>query len=97
VDFDVDNKVWVIMKHWRTDWPSRKLSSQNIGPYIILEKIGHSFKLDLPPFIKVHPIFHANKLRKHPDNPLQGQLAPKPKPLNVYSDDEYKVKEILSA
>jgi hypothetical protein len=38
----------------------------------------------------------VNKLWKHPDNPLQGQLAPKPEPLNIYGDDEYKVKEILS-
>jgi hypothetical protein len=41
-------------------------------------------------------MFHANKLRKHPNNPLQGQLAPEPEPLNVYGDDEYKVEEILS-
>jgi hypothetical protein len=72
VDFDVDDKVWVTMKHWRTDWPSRKLSSQNIGPYMILEKIGYSFKLDLPPSIKVYPVFYVNKLWKHPDNPLWG-------------------------
>jgi hypothetical protein len=64
---------------------------------MILEKIGHSFKLDLSPSIKVHPVFHVNKLWKHPDNPLQGQLAPEPKPLNIYSDDEYEVEEILSA
>jgi hypothetical protein len=38
----------------------------------------------------------VNKLWKHPNNPLQGQLAPEPKPLNVYGDDEYEVKEILS-
>jgi hypothetical protein len=44
----------------------------------------------------VHPIFHVNKLRKHPNNPLQGQLDPEPKPLNIYSDDEYEVEEILS-
>ena len=64
---------------------------------MILEKIGHSFKLDLPPFIKVHPVFYANKLRKHPDNLLRGQLDLEPEPLNVYSDDEYEVEEILSA
>jgi hypothetical protein len=62
VDFDIDDKVWVIIKHWRTNWPSRKLGSQNICPYIILEKIGHFFKLDLSPFIKVYPVFYINKL-----------------------------------
>jgi hypothetical protein len=96
VDFDVKDKVWVTTKHWRTNRPSKKLSSQNVGPFKILEKVNHFFKLDLPPSIKVHPMFYVNKLRKHPDNPLQGQLDPEPEPLNVYGDDEYKVKEILS-
>jgi hypothetical protein len=64
---------------------------------MILEKIGYSFKLDLPSSIKVHPVFYANKLWKHPNNPLRGQLAPEPEPLNVYGDDEYEVEEILSA
>jgi hypothetical protein len=41
-------------------------------------------------------VFHANKLRKYPDNPLRGQLDPEPEPLNVYRDDKYEVKEILS-
>jgi hypothetical protein len=40
-------------------------------------------------------MFHANKLRKYPNNPLRGQLDPKPKPLNVYGDDEYGVEVIL--
>ena len=84
------------MKHQRTDRPSKKLSSQNAGPFKILKKVGHSFKLDLPPSIKVHPMFYANKLWKYPDNPLHSQLDPKPEPLNVYKDDEYKVEEILS-
>jgi hypothetical protein len=64
---------------------------------MILEKIGYSFKLDLPSSIKVYLVFYVNKLRKYPDNPLRGQLAPEPEPLNVYGDDEYKVEEILSA
>jgi hypothetical protein len=41
-------------------------------------------------------MFYINKLWKHPDNPLRSQLDPEPKPLNIYDDDEYKVKEILS-
>jgi hypothetical protein len=44
----------------------------------------------------VYPVFHVNKLRKHPDNPLYSQLDPEPEPLNVYRDDEYEVEEILS-
>ena len=97
VNFDVKDKVQATTKHWRTDRPNKKLSSQNAGPFEILEKVNHSFKLDLPPSIKVYPVFYANKLRKHFDNPLRGQLDPEPEPLNVYGDDEYEVEEIISA
>ena len=40
--------------------------------YEILEQIGHSFKLKLPEFIKVHPVFYAKKLYKDPGNLLLG-------------------------
>jgi len=53
------------------------------GPYEILEQIGHSFKLKLPESIKVHPVFHAEKLRKDPRNPLPGQTNPAYDPIEV--------------
>jgi hypothetical protein len=41
-------------------------------------------------------MFYINKLWKRSDNLLYSQLDPKPEPLNVYSDNKYKVEEILS-
>ena len=72
VDFGVGDKVWVTVKHWKNDRPSRKLAQQMDGPYEILEQIGHSFKLKLPESIKVHPVFYTKKLYKDPRNPLPG-------------------------
>jgi hypothetical protein len=60
------------MKHWKTDRLSRKLGNQIEGPFEILEERGHSFLLKLPETMKVHPVFHAEKLRKDPGNPLLG-------------------------
>ena len=42
------------------------------GLYEILEQIGHSFKLKLLESIKVHLVFHAEKLRKDPGDLLPG-------------------------
>jgi hypothetical protein len=62
-----------------------------------LEQIGHSFKLKLPESIKVHPVFHAKKLRKDPKNLLPGQTNPEPPPLEVEDDEtEYEVQEVLA-
>ena len=66
------------------------------GPYEIVEQIGHSFKLRLPESIKVGPVFHAEKLRKAPENPLLGQSNPETPPLQVNDAEEYEVQEVLA-
>jgi hypothetical protein len=93
----VGDKVWVTTKHWKTDCPSRKLGNQIEGPFEILEERGYSFLLKLPETMKVHLVFHAEKLRKDPENPLLGQANPEP-PLVVLEDgeQEYDVQRILA-
>ena len=42
-----------------------KLSPRYCGPFRILKKIGDvAYKLDLPPNVHVHPVFHVSRLRK---------------------------------
>ena len=96
IDFGVGDKVWVFTKYWKTDRPSRKLADQMSGPYKIIEQIGHSFKLQLPDSIKVHPVFHADRLRKDPDNPLPGQQNADLPPVQVDDQEEYEVDQVLA-
>ncbi|KAJ5134995.1 retrovirus polyprotein [Penicillium bovifimosum] len=98
VDFDVGDLVFVTTKDWLKDRPSRKLSDVASGPYKIIKKEGFSFKLDLPPSIKVHPVFHASKLRKaSTTEPLRGQHSDHPPPIQVGETDEWEVEKILDA
>jgi hypothetical protein len=43
-----------------------------IGPYLILAKKGHSFRVWLPALIKIHLVFALNLLYKDKNNPLLG-------------------------
>ena len=42
---------------------SQKLGPLYYGPFIVLEKYTPAYKLDLPPHMKVHPIFHVSQLK----------------------------------
>jgi hypothetical protein len=70
----------VTTKDWNMGRPSRKLAEQSVGPYMIIEKVGNAYWIDLPESIKVHPIFYPEKLRKvSSSEPLEGQiLMPQP-------------------
>lgn len=95
VDFKPKDKVWVTAKTWRTERPSKKLDYQQAGPYEVLERVGHSYRIDLPPGIQVHDVIHASKLRKDPNDPLPGQHAEEGLPIVVDGDKEWEVEEIL--
>jgi hypothetical protein len=78
-DFAVKDKVWVLTKPWKTDRPSKKLADQIDRPYEIIKQISYSYRLCLPESIKVHLVFHVDRLLKAPENPLPGQFnAPLP-------------------
>jgi len=44
-----------------------------VGPYLILAKEGHSFRVRLSALIKIHLVFAPNLLYKDKNNPLPGQ------------------------
>ena len=61
------------------------------GPWPVLAKEGHSYRVQLPASMKINPVFLASSLRRDLNDLLPGQAnAPLP-PIKVTSDHEYKV------
>ena len=90
--------MFITTKNWHQVRPNRKLSDTASGPYKIIEKVGHSFKLELPQSIKVHPVFHASKLRKAASTePLRGQHEDPPPPIQINETDEWEIEKILDS
>ena len=47
--------------------------------------------------MKIHLVFHTEKLRKDPNNSLSGQSNPEPLPLELENGEtEYEVQEVLA-
>ncbi|KKA22102.1 Retrovirus polyprotein, partial [Rasamsonia emersonii CBS 393.64] len=98
VDFGIGDWVMVTTRDWKTERPSRKLADQAAGPYQIIEKVGNSFKLNLPDSIRVHPVFAPEKLRRATSTePLQGQIPDAQPPIEVNGQDEWEVEQILAS
>ncbi len=75
---------------------SKKLIDQIAGPFEVLEQIGYFYKLKLLELIKVHPVFYAEKLCKHSDNPLLGQPLDNTFLVSINDQVKYKVEQILA-
>jgi hypothetical protein len=66
------------------------------GKYKVLEKIGNSYRIDLPDSIKIYPVFASDRLRKAATEPLPGQ-EPDPGPMiEVNGEQEWEVEKILA-
>lgn len=97
IDWEVGNEVYLSTKNLKTHRPSRKLANQWEGPFKILAKVGHSYRLDLPVGSKIHDVFAPEVLSKDPQDPLPGQDSEHSPPLIVAGEEEWEVQEILAS
>ena len=70
IEYEVSDKVFLKVSPWRKVlrfWKKGNLSPRFIGPYEILERVGHvAYQLPLPPKLaKLHDVFHVSMLRRY--------------------------------
>ena len=70
IAYEVGDKVFLKVSSWRKILrfgKNGKLSPRFIGPYEVLEQIGHvAYHLALPPELaKLHNVFHLSMLRRY--------------------------------
>ena len=95
--FELGDQVYVRTKNIRTRRPCKKLDQRKLGPYPIIEVINrNAYKLQLPPEIRIHPVFHVELLEKYVP-PQEGQEIPTSVPVIVDGHEEWEVDEISGA
>ncbi len=95
-NFQVGDLVWLATTNLKTRKPCRKLSEKWIGPFPVLTAVNNrAYKLELPSWLKVHPVFHCSLLRPANNDPMKGQVNPATSNPGPVSDTEWEVGHIV--
>lgn len=82
--FSEGDIIYLSTKDIKTKRPSKKLDFKYLGPFKILKKLSDStYKLDLPPKVKLHPVFNISLLKS-----AKGTIK-----VNTGYDDDIEVKD----
>ena len=66
------------------------------GPFRGLEKLTEAYRLELPPHMQIHPVFHVSQLKLYRKVESEEQKYSKPNPIvTPEGTEEYEVKEIV--
>ena len=96
--FQVGDRVWLLRRNVKTTRPCNKLDYQRLGPYLITKQInGVAFQLDLPPHMRLHPMFHVSLLEPYTSNSIPDRVVPPPPSIELDEGPEYEVKSILDS
>jgi hypothetical protein len=88
------NQIYLLRRNVKTTRPSDKLNHKKLSSFKIVRNIkGVNFELQLPPTIKIHPVFHISLLEPADPNIPQGP-APEIHPDSQELKDE--IKKILN-
>ena len=93
--FNVGDKVWLQAKQIKIHQQSAKLGPKQLGPFEVTKvRSDIDYKLTLPPALKVHNVFHVDRLSPYRGNKVNGLTPPPPEPVTIEGKEEYKVDHI---
>ena len=92
--FHLGDKVWLQAKQIKIHQQSAKLGPKQLGPFEVTEVLSDiDYHLALPPALRLHDVFHVDRLSPYRGNEVNG-LTPPPHPVTIDSEEEYEVDHI---
>ena len=79
--------------------PTRKFSPRFVGPFRVIQVISPvTYKLELPPTLRVHSVFHVSLLKPyHQSATFPQRNPPPPPPVSIDDHEEFEVERILDS
>ena len=93
--FKLGDKVWLQAKQIKIHQQSAKLGPKQLGPFEVTEVLSDiDYCLALPPALRLHDVFHVDRLSPYRGNEVNGLLPPPPDPVTIDGEEEYEVDHI---
>ena len=94
ISFNVGDKVWLSTNNLQV--ANRKLASKFLGPFTIISIINEvAVRLDIPDYMKIHPVVHVSRVKPFVPNSIPGRVQT-PAPIEIAEDvSEWVVEDIL--
>jgi hypothetical protein len=96
--FQQNDQVLLEATNLQTMHPKAKLAPQRYGPFKVLWASPTNCKLELPPHMKIHPVFHNSLLKPYCETKEHSPNYEKPAPEIVNNKEgHYEIEAILMA
>jgi hypothetical protein len=94
--FHKDDLVLLEATNLQTTHPKAKLAPRRYGPFKVLWATSTNCKLELPPQMRIHPVFHNSLLKPYVETPAHGPNFTRPPPEIIGGEEgHYEIEEIL--
>ena len=90
--------MWLEGRNLKTHHPTAKLAPRRYGPFPINKKLSPvTYRLTLPPTMRIHPVFHMDLLTKYQETNAHGPNYEKPPPEIIEGEPEWEVEKIINS
>jgi hypothetical protein len=96
--YKAGDQVWLEGCNLHTEQPAAKLAPRRHRPFAIKQVMSPvSYRLNLPPQWKIHPVFHIDLLTPYHETEVHGVNYQHPPPELADNEEEYEVEAILDS
>jgi hypothetical protein len=95
---NIEDKIWLLRRNLKTNRLCDKLDFCHLGPFLVVKQINDvAFRLELPPSMKIHPIFHVFLLEAYKESSIPGIFHVPSLSVEIEGQEEFEVSKIFDS